>query len=57
MCDSSSSGDIISSARQSGVTSVLVDIVQTGNNFQCRSKMLIDPHPATMLEVGWLVDR
>ncbi len=57
MCDSSSSGDIISNARQSGVTSVLVDIVQTGNNFQCRSKMLIDPHPATMLEVGWLVDR
>ncbi len=54
MCDS---GDIISSARQSGVTSVPVDILQTGNEFQCRSKQLVDPEPATMLEVGGCLAR
>ncbi len=53
VCDSG----LISSARESGVPSVTVDILQTGNEFACRSKQLVGPKPATMLEVGGCLAR
>ncbi len=53
VCDSG----LISSARESGVLSVTVDILQTGNEFACRSKQLVGPNPATMLEVGGCLAR
>ncbi len=46
--------DLISSAKESGINSATVDILQSESEFSCRSKQLFGPLPATMLEVGEL---